>query len=249
MHYIWLQGWQYAPPKVRERVEKNSELWTQAGASKVHLWDEDGISKLLSTNTRVLHWFKGLQTTIAKCDVGRAIILEAHGGIYADADFDPSPRGIRAMWKEATETKKALFPADKSMGLVNNYLIASVRQSPFWSQIYIPAVAAAIESPSAYDAAMALLRPTWPVLSTHGPILISRLCVKFPSIASASLSVQTSELGFHGWRGGDSAWYTTKTERFQRRAALVTLLIAIWGVLLTLFLAGRLIFVEASTSI
>lgn len=240
VHYIWLQGWEYAPEAVRKRIDANRPKWVAAGATSIELWDEARISALLAGDKQTLLWFKGLQTTIAKCDVGRAFVLQHHGGIYADADFDPEPMGVKQLWQEAQQRNLVLLPADKSMGFVNNYLIASPRGSKFWNHEYIPAVAAAIESPPLYDAAMALLRPTWPVLSTHGPILISRLCSKEGSHAAAA-TIPSSDLGFHGWNGGDSAWYKTRTERFQRRVALVVLLLATWGVVLTLYLLSLLL--------
>lgn len=240
VHYIWLQGWEYASEAVRKRIDGNKLKWIAAGASKVELWDETRISALLAGDRQMLLWFKGLQTTIAKCDVGRAIVLQNHGGIYADADFDPEPNGIKQLWKEAQQKNVVLLPADKSMGLVNNYLIASPRGSKFWKDQYFPAVAAAIDNPPLYDAAMALLRPTWPVLSTHGPILISRLCQTQGSHAAAA-TIPSTDLGFHGWNGGDSAWYKTRTERFQRRVALVAVLLAAWGVAITVFLAVKIL--------
>lgn len=236
LHLIWLQGWEFAPDQVKKRVEENRGKWIQAGASSIELWDESRIKQLLSGDKGMLHWFVGLQTTIAKCDIGRAFILHVHGGVYADTDFDPEPNGIQKLWKEAVDTKKVLFPSDKSMGLVNNYLIAAIKGNAFWTREYLPSVAEAVDDPSLVDAAYALLRPTWPVLSTHGPVMISRLAKQEQSSAAAS-SIATSELGFHGYRGGgDSFWYKTRPERFQTRLALATLGLAVWGILLTLYL-------------
>lgn len=189
------------------------------------MWDEQGILQLLSGPT--LSWYVSLQTTIAKCDVGRAFILERFGGVYADADVDPKPR-LRDMWDECLKRGDAVFPADKAMGRVNNYLIASPQGAPFWPR-YLSAVTEAITTPPLRDVLYALLRPTWPVLSSHGPVLISRL-------GGLASSIPTSELGFHGWEGGgESAWYRTTPERVQRHVALLTLILALWGVVLSLW--------------
>ena len=235
VHVLWLQGWDWAPQRLVKRVQANRAKWQQAGL-ELKLWDESMILQLLSSSPKLKAWFLSLQTTIAKCDIGRAIILQQYGGLYADADFDPNVTGIQALMKEMQAKNIVLFPKDPAMGLVNNYLIASPPKSPFWNT-YLQACASAISSPDWKDVVYALLRPTWPVLSSHGPVLLSRL-VQNSVLASPSTLVP-SDLGTHGWSEEDgetdSAWYRTQPERLQRRVALACLILACIGCVSTLY--------------
>jgi len=230
VHYIWYQGWEFAPPRVQTRIKENEALWAEAGFD-VRIWDQAQIEALIrERHAHLLSWFVSLQTTIAKCDVARGFILEALGGIYADCDFDPEPDGVRRFMTEALENKKVLFPGQRPFGL-NNYLIAAPPNSPFWIDEYVPAVKKAFETPRLLDLIVGVRNHTWPVMTSTGPVILSRLVSKSKhAMASKTLA---NTWGRHGWFDSDknSAWYINSVSKTQQYVVDTVLFLAAIGLL------------------
>jgi len=234
VHFIWYQGWEFAPQRVVLRLESNKEKWAKAGF-EIKKWDQRSIEELIRrTHPEELAWFVSLQTVIAKCDVARAFVLEAEGGLYADCDFDPGPK-INEFWQRSVDLNKVVFPAQRPFGL-NNYLIAAQPRSAFWMGEYVPAVKAAFTSPRLLDLVVGVRNHTWPVLTTTGPILISRLVSKSKRSTSVR-ETEPREWGKHGWFDGDknSAWYVNSTSKLQQYVVDSVLALAILGLGLILY--------------
>ena len=160
--------------------------------------------------------------------MARAFILEAEGGLYADCDFDPDAGGVRRFMDQAMAASKVLFPGMRPFGL-NNYLIAAPPHSAFWMEEYVPAVKAAFRSPRLLDLIVGVRNHTWPVLTTTGPILISRLVSK--SSRATTAMDDPSTWGKHGWFDADknSAWYTNSVSKTQQYVVDFILVLAVLG--------------------
>ena len=214
IHYIWYQGWEYC--KFNKRIQDNSATWKEANL-EIKKWDQHSIETLIKTSYPLyIKWFVSLQTTIAKCDVARAFILHAEGGIYADCDFDPNAKGIKLFLQKALELNKVVFPGLRPYGL-NNYLIASPPKSVFWFDEYIPAVQAAFKTPRLLDLIIGVRNHTWPVVSTTGPVLLSRITKH--SVSSMTTTEHPDTWGRHGAFGSDdknSSWYVNSTSITQQ---------------------------------
>lgn len=210
--------------------------WNEAKL-QVKLWDQSSIETLIKqTHLDLFQWFVSLQTTIAKCDVARGFILEAEGGVYADCDFDPNPKGIQIFLQKAFDTKKVIFPGQRPFGL-NNYLIAAPPNSVFWKEEYFPAVKKAFDTPNLFDVIISVRNHTWPVLSTTGPVLISRITKQ--SQTSLTTTEHPDLWGRHGWfdpsDDKNSSWYIHSTSKQKQYVVDTILLFAIWGFLVFVY--------------
>lgn len=226
VHQIWLQGWKYAPPSVKKRVEKNKENW--GPQSQVLFWDEARILALLEAQyPSYVSWYVSLQQVITKCDVARAFILHFYGGVYADCDFDPNPVTIHHFVEEANT--KVTFIGSPWYGC-NNFLIASPPRNAFWLEKYIPSIQQSLQSPSLFDFIMNLFQSTWKVLSTSGPVAIYRLVKQNPSLAQYTSAENEYAYGIHGAKVSSSSfWYDFQLHRFQQVIMFSLLLLSIVG--------------------
>lgn len=234
VHYIWYQGWEYS--RFNTRIKENEPKWSDADL-KIKKWDQNSIETLIKTSyPDYIKWFVSLQTTIAKCDVARAFILHAEGGIYADCDFDPKTEGIKIFLQKALDTNKVVFPGQKPFGL-NNYLIAAPPNSLFWFDEYIPAVKQAFQNPRLVDLIVGVRNHTWPVVSTTGPVLLSRITKH--SQTSLTTTEHPDTWGRHGAFGTDdknSSWYVHSTSMKQQYVVDTILFFAILGLLSIFYL-------------
>lgn len=233
VHYIWYQGWEYC--KFNTRIEDNRHIWKQAKLD-IKKWDQHSIETLIKTSyPDYIKWFVSLQTTIAKCDVARAFILHSEGGIYADCDFDPK-KEIQLFLQKALDLNKVVFPGQRPFGL-NNYLIASPPNSAFWFDEYIPAVQEAFKHPRLLDLIVGVRNHTWPVVSTTGPVLLSRITKH--SLLSMTTTEHPDTWGRHGAFGSDdknSSWYVHSTSIKQQFIVDTILCFAIIGILSIFYL-------------
>lgn len=168
IHCIWLQGAQYSPFTLEELQSRYPKF-------KVLLWDETSIRALLQTRYEdYLVWFLSLSTLIQKCDVARAFILHAFGGVYADLDFFPHTSFAEA-YSALGDDRVHLMKFCQFPWVLNNCWIACAAKSPFWLQYYIPYVKDALQSPRFVDTLFSVFTPVWGTLSATGPLAYTRL--------------------------------------------------------------------------
>ena len=229
VHQVWLQGWKHAPERVKLRVGTNSGKW--GPHATVRLWDEANILQLLELQyPSHLAWYLNLQRTISKCDAARAFILHAFGGVYADCDFDPNPISIESFAKLGVQ--RVVF-VGSPWYKANNFLIASPAQAPFWMDVYLPSMKAALEMPSLWDIGISIAWSTWPVLSSSGPVAIARMIARRPDLAFSLPPNSEAEFGFHGTRDTavNSSWYLSRAHRIQQLLVLILVTLAVAGIL------------------
>lgn len=230
VHQIWMQGWKHAPLHVVKRVEENRHKWGKD--STVWFWDEARIVALLESKfPEHLTWFLSLQRTISKCDAARAFILHEFGGVYADCDFDPNPNTIQSFAAQASS--RVVFIGSPWYGC-NNFLIASPRKAKFWLQVFVPSMQTHLHKPLVKDILTSIMWSTWPVLSSSGPVCISRLLQTHPDLAFATHPKTEYAFGFHGHKDSthvQSEWYEISSHRVQQLSVGVLLLFAFLGMI------------------
>ena len=228
VHQLWLQGWKHAPESVQSRVAENARKWGEDAELK--LWDDASVVQLIQLSfPEHLQWYLGLQRIISKCDAARAFILFAFGGIYADCDFDPNPRWI---WSFANIATQRVVFVGSPWYTANNFLIASPPKAAFWTDVFLPSVKQALDSPSLYDILVSVAWSTWPVMSSSGPVAVGRMLQQRPDLAFALPPSTEYVFGFHGSRGEDrnSSWYRFRAHRVQQTAVLLLVVLALVGV-------------------
>ena len=171
VHQIWMQGAALCP---RSKSDLASQPW--GPDVKHHLWDERAISALV--DAQYSPWkslWHSIQSLIIKCDVARAFILHAYGGIYADIDYEPSDGHKDAfnlvLGRDVVIGGYQSILVDR---IPNNAWIAAVPRAPFWTEVFLPHVAAHLAKPPLVDILGALLYPPWTVLSVAGPVAFWR---------------------------------------------------------------------------
>jgi mannosyltransferase OCH1-like enzyme len=106
--------------------------------------------------------------TIQRCDIARAFILHAHGGLYMDVDYVPNT-SIKEFFNDPLlwRSHKIILGHNSLLG-VNNAWIYSNSGNVFWDK-YLSLAFSEIESPSLVNIFISLVFPTWSIISSTGP--------------------------------------------------------------------------------
>jgi mannosyltransferase OCH1-like enzyme len=161
VHYLWMQGIDYAPKSTRDQLTKHSQKWKDWGHD-VFVWSDLDVQKLLQAGYKEhAQWYNSIMNTIQRCDVARAFVLHAYGGLYTDIDYEPfiDPK---------LDPMKLIVGTDSLMG-ANNAWIHSPAGHSFWLHHYIPHVRQQLFGPRLLDTLVSLFFPTWNIISSTGP--------------------------------------------------------------------------------
>jgi mannosyltransferase OCH1-like enzyme len=216
VHFLWMQGIDYASETTRQQLAKHSELWKSWGHD-VFVWSDQDVQKLLEAGYKDYSpWYNSILNVIQRCDVARAFILHAYGGLYTDIDYEP-------FFNPTLDQSKLIVGSDKLMG-ANNAWIHSPAASPFWLQKYIPHVRQQLYGPRLIDTLVSLFFPTWNIISSTGPQAYWTLR-QFLTLDSKVYS----EYGQHG-KNSLPTWFNKYTCSSQTILMFLFLILAIQGV-------------------
>ena len=217
IHYIWMQ--EYAPSDILEKLESSKKFFQLENIQvPIRVWSEKEIVDLLAKSyPQYLHRYIRILNTIQRCDIARAFILHAHGGLYMDIDFRALPKikdffGDTLLWK----SEKVIVGDNALMG-VNNAWIYSNKGNKFW-YIYLEYSFSELESPSLKNIFFRLLFPTWEVISSTGPGVYNAL-KKYLEIDSRVYG----EWGNHG-ENSSPTWFNKSACTMQTLVVCILLL-------------------------
>ena len=221
IHFIWMQGIVHAPPTTKQNLESNTKKYKEWGHD-VFVWADSEVQHLINSGyPEYSAWYNSILNLIQRCDVARAFILAAYGGLYTDIDFNPHINPI------IVDEKNVIVGSDALMG-ANNAWIYSPPNHSFWIQHYIPYVQQQFVGPKLVDTFVSLVVPTWSVISSTGPqaywALRQHLVLD---------SKVYSDYGTHGF-GSTPTWFNKYKCTQQQSIALVLLFLSFIG-LWTLF--------------
>lgn len=236
VHQIWLQGVADAPPDIQDAVTRAAPHW----GAPVEWWDERSIRALIKTEyAHLLRLYDSLHTIIERADLGRALILHARGGVYADADYVPHAT-FGSVWRvlDAEVKSGRTFGVPRmccgAMGWlmpVNNAWMWSAPREPFWLAGLVAETQRALAAPRLADILLSIPLVTWPVLTTTGPVALWRALRGFESrVDLMPHAVVFEELGTHGSKA--PRWFSSRM--FQARLwmsiAVIVLLVVLVAV-------------------
>jgi len=168
IHYIWMQ--EYAPAEILERLELSKQFFHLENIQvPIRVWSEKEIIVLIAQSyPQYLSRFIKTLNTIQRCDIARAFILHAYGGLYMDIDFRALPK-IKDFFNDALLWKsEKVIVGDSALMGVNNAWIYSNKGNDFWYK-FLEYSFFQLESPSLRNILIRLLFPTWEVISSTGP--------------------------------------------------------------------------------
>jgi mannosyltransferase OCH1-like enzyme len=84
IHQIWIQGANAVPGRYRE----NSHTWRKKNPDwEYKLWDESSLRALMAEKApEWLSLYNWQNEVVARADVGRYVVVQQYGGVYADID-------------------------------------------------------------------------------------------------------------------------------------------------------------------
>jgi mannosyltransferase OCH1-like enzyme len=218
IHFLWMQGIENAPHQTQKRLSQNAELYKSWG-HEVGVWSDVEIQALVKKaypNYRL--WYNSILNGIQRCDVARAFLLHAYGGLYTDIDFDP------IMDPPILDTTSVVVGSDALMG-ANNAWIYSPPQHTFWFDHYIPHVRQQLLGPKLWDTFVALVIPNYTIVSTTGPLAYWQL--RRHLVLDSRVY---STFGKHG-EGSSPTWFNKYTNTQQSLLVILILTLAIVGVI------------------
>jgi mannosyltransferase OCH1-like enzyme len=218
IHFIWMQGIEHAPEATQKRLEKNSAKWKSWGHD-VFLWSDADVQSLITNGyPSYKAFYNSVLNGIQRCDIARAFILHAYGGLYTDIDYDPH------VPLPPMDLSRVVIGGDARMG-ANNAWIYSPQQDKFWTLHYLPLVQKQLLTPDLLDTFISLLFPTWAVISSTGPRTYWRLREHLrmePNVFD--------QLGSHGI-GSTPTWFNKFACTQQTLLMILILLFAVQGIL------------------
>lgn len=166
----------FAPAEILEKLEINRQFFhSQHINVQIKVWSEREIVELIAElYPQYLHRFIKILNTIQRCDIARAFILHAQGGLYMDIDYRALPK-IKYFFEDALlwKSQKVIVGDNDLMG-VNNAWIYSNKGNEFWFK-YLEYSFLQVESPTIINILIRLVFPTWEVISSTGPEVYYRL--------------------------------------------------------------------------
>ena len=172
VHQFWLQGVKRCP---RTRESLAAQPW--GPNVKHHLWDEVAVTALIEVKyPQWLSFWLRLPHLMIKCDVARAFILHAFGGVYADLDYEPTTE-FQEIWDQPLFQVKVgryqrLLPTYR---IPNNAWILSPPSAPFWLDTFLPEVEEELNRPRFLTViGQMIMGSWWHVLSVAGPVAWAR---------------------------------------------------------------------------
>lgn len=157
-----MQGLQNAPPSTRQNLDRNTQKYKHWGHD-VFVWSESEIQHLIESGfPEYKGWYNSILNTIQRCDVARAFILLAYGGLYTDIDYDPF------IDPKISNENEVIVGTDDLMG-ANNAWIYSPANHKFWLTHFIPYAQQQLVGPRLVDTFISMIVPTWSVISSTGP--------------------------------------------------------------------------------
>ena len=206
----------FAPPDVIEKIQTHRDFFSFLSI-QVKVWTEKEIVDLISTKySMYLSRYMKVLNTIQRCDIARAFILHAHGGLYMDVDYRPLVK-IRDFFSDKLQwgSKKVIVGDNDLMG-VNNAWIYSSAGHGYWN-VYLHHAFQEIESPKLSNIFISLLFPTWEIISSTGPGIYNKL--------KHNLEIEPrvfSEWGIHG-ENATPTWFNKST--CTQKTLLVSLML------------------------
>lgn len=86
-HFIWDQGFQEAPERLRIAVDRWASLNPEW---EVRKWDGELIRALIASEYRwLLETWDALDKPVMRSDLGRMVLAHKYGGVYLDMDLEP----------------------------------------------------------------------------------------------------------------------------------------------------------------
>ena len=219
LHYIWMQD--FAPSEIIEKLDNNKSFFRRENINvPIQLWSEREIVELIAEKyPQYLHRYIKILNTIQRCDIARAFILHAHGGLYMDIDYRALPK-IKYFFDDSLlwNSHKVIVGDNELMG-VNNAWIYSSKGNEFWFK-YLDYSFSQVESPSLVNIIIRLVFPTWEVISSTGPEVYYRL-KHYLEIDSRVYS----EWGIHG-ENSSPTWFNKSACTIQ--TLIVGILVLGW---------------------
>jgi mannosyltransferase OCH1-like enzyme len=222
VHFIWMQ--EFFPPLVHEQLRKQDQFFKPLGIT-VELWNESRIVELIAKQypNYILKYIRILNT-IQRCDLARAFILHAFGGVYMDIDYRPLESHLH-FFSPGWSLKEEVVVGDNDLLGVNNAWIYSSKGHSFWT-MFLHQCFQEIENPSFRNICLKVLFPTWEVISSTGP-------AQYYSLKDY-LRIEPRvyrEWGIHG-EDSEPSWFN-KSVNIQQTLVVSLLLIGCIGFLCT----------------
>jgi len=192
VHHMWLQGWEDAPRKPQELAALS---W---GSMEHRFWDEAQLRDLVRQQyPEWLGFYQRLPTLIIKCDVSRAFVLHAFGGVYADVDLQPSAEHGKVLDELAQELQGRIAVVSQAQvgpwRVPNNNWMACAPAHPYWLSEYLPHVQNFLKQGGSWsDVLFSAIMPTYKVFAASGPVALmqrSRGLLMLSTKTSARLCV------------------------------------------------------------
>lgn len=85
IHQIWIQGQDNMP----SRYQSQAQTWQKHNPSWEYvLWDVCSLHTLINDHyNELLPVYDAYESVVARADIGRYVLLDAFGGVYADTDM------------------------------------------------------------------------------------------------------------------------------------------------------------------
>lgn len=103
IHQIWIQGADVVPTL----YQQNSNTWRKNNRDwEYRLWDEPSLLALM--HEKAPEWlplYKSQREVVARADIGRYVLLQQYGGLYADIDT----RCVRPVIKMLAASEASLY--------------------------------------------------------------------------------------------------------------------------------------------
>lgn len=132
------------PPLLHFLVPSNRSrwvpVWRQCHASwerafpghTVRYWDDDDMERLVrDVYPQFARVYGAYTRQIQRADMARYLVLHAHGGIYADSDY----QCVRGFAHLLPRGRVSLAESPHSGEIVQNALMASTPRHPFWAYV------------------------------------------------------------------------------------------------------------------
>ena len=168
---MWLQGFDDAPIS---KTELESRSW---GKNVLHMyWTEHRILNLIKK--KYPEWVKfyyRIPTLIIKCDISRAFILHAFGGVYADLDILPTSNHFKVFDHLLENKVYVISQSVIGFAYANNNWMACCPYNSFWIETYLPNVKSYIENGgNLKDTFLGAILPLYHVFATSGPVALMK---------------------------------------------------------------------------
>jgi mannosyltransferase OCH1-like enzyme len=165
VHFIWMQ--EFFPPLVHQQLQNQKKFFKPLGIT-MELWNESRIVDFISKQypQYILKYIRVLNT-IQRCDLARAFILHAFGGVYMDIDYRPLEAYSQFFSPGWNEREEVVVGENELLG-VNNAWVYSSKGHSFWTK-FLHQCFQEIENPSFQNICIKLFVPTWEVISSTGP--------------------------------------------------------------------------------